>query len=109
LRRIEMARSVVIKAFGKELEVYLVKHKYPNGRIAIAAIDLDDDEPWGTLSVNVPDAPLYEDEIIIKNYSENHVWAMKVVEAFPEMFEETGLTARVGYRSCPVYKFKGGL
>ena len=45
--------------------------KYPNGRTAIELVDYKTYEPIATATVNVPGIPLKENEIIIKNYSEN--------------------------------------
>ena len=45
--------------------------KYPNGRTAIELVDYKTYESIATATVNVPDIELKENEIIIKNYSEN--------------------------------------
>jgi hypothetical protein len=45
--------------------------QYTNGRVAIQLISVEDNEPYAVASVNVPDARLESDEVIIKDYSEN--------------------------------------
>jgi len=45
--------------------------KYDNGRTAIRLTDAEDGGPVMTVSVNLPDHPCLEDEVWIKDYSEN--------------------------------------
>ena len=45
--------------------------RYPNGRTAIELVDYKTYEPIATATVNVPKIILEENEIIIKDYSEN--------------------------------------
>lgn len=45
--------------------------KYPNGRTAIQLFDSTTNEPIATATVNIPEAKLADDEVIIKDYSEN--------------------------------------
>lgn len=98
--------KLTINAFGNDQEIVLNKHEYDNDRIAICAV-CTDGEPWGTLTVNIPEIPLADDEIIVKNYSENEAWVPQVLEALPEVFEPTGRRAQSGWVSCPIYRFKG--
>lgn len=49
----------------------IVQGKYPNGRLALALVDPHTGEPLAKITVNVPECPLQEDEIIVKSYSEN--------------------------------------
>lgn len=42
-----------------------------NGRKAIQLLDAEDGCPFMMVTVNVPEVELAEDEIIVKNYSEN--------------------------------------
>jgi len=44
---------------------------YSNGRTAIQLRDANDGQPIATATVNLPDEPMAEDEVAIKNYSEN--------------------------------------
>jgi hypothetical protein len=52
-------------------EVYLQGGYYSNGRQAIKIISLPKGEVVVKATVNVPDIPLEDGEVIIKNYSEN--------------------------------------
>ena len=49
--------------------------RYYNGRIAITYSIVEDEEigqePFCTATINLPDEPLEEDEVIIKSYAEN--------------------------------------
>ena len=44
---------------------------YSNGRTGIRLIDQVDGEPIATATVNLPNEPLGEGEVIVKDYSEN--------------------------------------
>ena len=44
---------------------------YFNGRIAIQLSDIEDGAPVATATVNVPNEPLADNEVVIKDYSEN--------------------------------------
>jgi hypothetical protein len=50
----------------------LEEGKYSNGRTALSLIDAENGEPVATATINVPDFDIKEDEVIIKDYSENH-------------------------------------
>ncbi len=53
-------------------EVELVFNKYGNGRTAIVLVDTEDNAPLLVATINVPEyIDLKDDEVIIKNYSEN--------------------------------------
>lgn len=75
--------------------------KYSNGRTAIF---LRDAEGWplATATVNIPSIPIAEDEVIIKNYSEN--------EGMYKCLRKAGIISeyirivRTGYVMCPVCK-----
>jgi len=100
-------KKLTINAFGSDQEIVLNKHEYGNNRIAICAISTDDQELWGTLTVNIPEVELADDEIIVKDYSENATWVPQVIEQLPELFEPTGRRAESGFVSCPIYRYKG--
>lgn len=50
------------------------RRRYPNGRVALQLVTHDDGfpEPVATATVNVPEWELADDEVIIKDYAENH-------------------------------------
>ena len=98
--------KLTINTFGSDQEIVLEKHNYGNDRIAITA-SCTDGEPWGTLTVNMPEIHLDDDEIIVKDYSENSEWVPQVIKQLPELFEATGRQAKSGFVSCPIYRYKG--
>lgn len=57
-----------IRACGQEL--MLRARAYRNGRLAVA-VEGRGGEPWGVLTVNLPDLPLQDDEILVKTWDEN--------------------------------------
>ena len=54
-----------------EWECDVVYGQYGNGRTAISLMDAADGSPIATASVNLPDEPLKDKEVAIKDYSEN--------------------------------------
>lgn len=52
-------------------DALLDKKKYGNGRTAIQFLDAEDGCPIVMATVNLPDADIAEDEVAIKDYSEN--------------------------------------
>lgn len=52
-------------------EIKLQFAQYSNGRTAICLTDAVTGEPVMTATVNLPDEPLVEGEVIIKDWSEN--------------------------------------
>jgi len=83
--------------------VSLEWNKYgSNGRTALELIDVEDGSPVMTATVNIPDAHLEPDEMVIKNYSEN--------EGVLEFLQENNIvgpiirTVRTGFVTCPVVK-----
>lgn len=55
---------------GKKVRVDM-SGKYHNGRTAIQIVSAKSGEPYMVASVNVPLVHLEEDEVLIKDYSEN--------------------------------------
>lgn len=55
----------------KPTQVTLRQRNYANGRPALEIIDATDGLLFAVASVNLPDVLLEEDEILIKDYSEN--------------------------------------
>ena len=52
-------------------DVYIDTGYYGNGRLAVSLLEVDTHEPVMVATVNLPDADLAEDEVAIKNWSEN--------------------------------------
>jgi len=64
----------------KKIDIVLYHHKYTvnlefgqykNGRVAIECVDAIDGDPICVATVNIPDEHIEDDEVIIKNWSEN--------------------------------------
>ena len=55
----------------RQWDCYIVIGYYANGRIAIRLLDAQDNEPVAVISVNLPDKAMNDNEVFIKNYSEN--------------------------------------
>ena len=51
--------------------VTVALHKYENGRTAIQLNDATDGHPYAVASVNMPNVLLDDNEVLIKDYSEN--------------------------------------
>ena len=68
--------------------------RYRNNRIALTLVDEDNGEPVATATTNLPDISLDEDEVIIKNYSENEGILQVLIKAnivkSPERFVDAG-------------------
>jgi hypothetical protein len=79
----------------KDWDCVLQFEQYHNGRTAILLIDAEDSSPIATATVNIPEASVGDDEVIIKDYSENsgmfNVLAMAgVIASDPVGFTSSG-------------------
>jgi hypothetical protein len=84
----------------------LVVVKYSDGdRVAIQAKSLDN-EPYGTLTVNIPECPLDENkgEILVKTWSENERFSKTVFDT--GLFEDTGKRFGTGFVEAQVWRVK---
>lgn len=59
----------------------IVFKKYDNGRVALVLVDSRDNCPVGTATINLPSQLLDEDEVFIKEYTENTGVLQALVEA----------------------------
>lgn len=87
--------------FQGEQVIIDLSQKYLNGRTAIQLISVEDYSPYCDVTVNV-DVPLEENEVAIKDYSENEgmldfLIANKVVE-------DTGKRIESGWVKIPICK-----
>ena len=64
-----MTENKIITFDGNTLLVQT--RKYTNNRTAIELIDTEDHMPYIIATVNIPTSSIEEDEVIIKDYSEN--------------------------------------
>ena len=63
--------TLALKTPHAEYDVIIQRKRYSNGRLALEIIDVEDGCPVMMATVNIPEANLKPDEVIIKNYSEN--------------------------------------
>lgn len=64
-------KTFTITQFGSTTEVYIRQRNYPNGRPALELIDVTDHIPYAVATVNLPDVLLEDNEVLVKDYSEN--------------------------------------
>lgn len=81
-----------------ELEVFRPGYR-DGGRTAVAARTLDTGEPYATVTVNLPDEPLGDDEVFVKDYSEGEGTLDALEEA--GLARATGRAVRSGYVTVP--------
>ena len=94
---------VTIDFLGKTIHLTIVEHTYTNNnRLALEAIC--DEEPFGMLTVNIPEAELADDEVCIKTWSENAAWVPQVLAALKDKFIPTGRSVPTGFVTAPIYK-----
>jgi len=73
--------------------------QYDNGRLAIQIVDTDG-MPYAKLTVNIPEYFLPEDQLLVKDYSENTPIANTIFEK--GILVKTGIFAESGYIQAPV-------
>jgi hypothetical protein len=85
--------------------IKIVFDKYANRKPPRICVKLQalNGEPYGILSVNVPDVDNIElDEFVVKNYSENT--GLDDLSRYGGRFEDTGKRVKVGFATCPVWR-----
>lgn len=88
-----------ITAYGEELR--LVLGRYQNLRAAIRLESLLGD-PWGVLTVNLPEVPLGKGELLVKTYGENE--PLRAPALASGLFQDTERRVKVGYAEVEVWK-----
>jgi hypothetical protein len=95
-------KTLALKTPHAEYNVDIRRKRYSNGRLALEIIDVEDGCPVMMATVNIPEANLKPDEVIIKNYSEN--------EGVLEFLIENGIVSEPvrhissGWVTCPIVK-----
>jgi hypothetical protein len=74
--------------------------KYPNGRTAILLTDTETDQPIAKATVNLPDEPMADDEVAIKDFAENG--GMYNVLAMAKIISVPLRIVQVGYENAPI-------
>jgi len=96
---VKLIKKVTYNGWNCDL---LASHYQDNGRLALYLIDSHDREPVAVCTVNLPDK-LGENEVFIKDYSENEGMADFLVQE--GIVEYTGRHVISGYVTIPVCKF----
>lgn len=89
-----------IKAYGEELR--LILERYRNGRSAIR-MESGIGEPYGVLTVNIPEAVLATEEILVKTWAENEPFRAPALAS--GLFKDTGRRIRIEFVDAEVWKF----
>jgi len=89
-----------------KMDCLAVLGRYSNKRLEIQLVSAKDSEPIATATVNLPDEQLEEDEVCIKDYSENEGVLASLIKAgvISEPVRFTGS----GFVSIPICKFLKG-
>lgn len=82
----EILMQVTFSKYKCELEF----RKYHNGRVMIQLNDAQDGEPVAAATVNLAESQIEDDEVIIKDWSEN--------EGMLKCLEEAGVVKFTGHR-----------
>lgn len=106
-----MKYALPVKINVDRSEVTLTVVLYGNGRIAIKGIvmsSMEDiagtfPEPYGILTVNLPDVKLPPRTFCIKDWSENEAFAKAAFET--GMFIDTRIKLETGFVYAPLWKF----
>ena len=80
----------------------VVKAQYGNGATALQLVDAEDSSPIARATVNIPEVELGENEVIIKDYSENEGMLDALVEA--GICVPTGQAVQTGHITAPICK-----
>jgi hypothetical protein len=98
---LEALKNVQFQTFSSMVE-FSIENYQKSGRMALQLHVVDTHELYGTLTCNLPEVPLEDDEIIVKVWSENTQLAQ---DAFNTgLFENTGkLAAEV---RAPIWRIK---
>ncbi len=79
--------------FG-DVEALVVVRRYTNDRVALC-LETPQRTPIITATINIPDAALDPDQVIIKNYSENEGVLAALVQA--ELIQDSGIDIPAGH------------
>ena len=80
-------------------DIYVERYKN-NGRIAIELIDPEDGEIIAVATINIPEIELQENEVIIKDYSENEGMYLTLLMA--GVIGPAKYYVETGFVTCPV-------
>ncbi len=83
----------------KDWDCQVKFQRYINNRLAIQLVT-EQEEPVAMATLNLPDVPLAEDEVLIKSYQENEGMLACLSDA--KLIEPTGMSIRVGENAVHV-------
>jgi hypothetical protein len=77
-------QQTTVNCFGKDYKVKLILEHYSDGNRPAIYVDyldedLDEQLPFGCLTVNIPEVPLEPNQCFVKTWSENEEWAMDLI------------------------------
>lgn len=61
-------------------------------------------EKWGVLTVCIPGTPLAEDQVLVKTWSENELWAREVAQQIG--LEDTGRRVSAGWTEAEIWRWR---
>lgn len=96
------------RQWGDEFNLIPRFGNYENGRLAFRLVDNEMGEPFATITVNLPDAPLLADgEVYVKDWAENEEVVKNLVES--GWLVPTGDSVQSGFVSAKVMRLAGEL
>lgn len=97
----QTAKFMDIEIVFNEIECIVDKsNSYRNERIVLQLVERETGEEVLTATVNIPEVFLKNDEVIIKNYSENEgIFEMLIAAG---ILEDTGKRTETGMVTCPI-------
>jgi len=93
-------KALVISMFGNTYNTVFRTERYSNSRFAIE-LDYKGDR-FATLTTNLPDVPLEEDQVIIKTWSENEEIAKAALAS--GLFRDTGMRVSTGFVQAQIWE-----
>jgi len=88
--------------FDKTYNTVFAVGQYQNGRVAVQLVDAKTSEPFATLTVNIPQATVSDNEIIVKTWTENEPVARAAFES--GLFHDTGKRIPTGFSQAQIWK-----
>jgi hypothetical protein len=90
--------------YGGEYRLKVGHRRYTNGQTKLQLFDMEDGFPYCTATIALEDVTLQEDEVAIKNYSENEGILQSLIKA--DIIEAPHTFIHSGYVKIPVCKLK---
>ena len=99
--------SLTIQYPTGQVEIAVLASRYSHGGRIQVRLEAPNGDPWGTLTVNLPDVPLAQNEILVKTWSENKFLRSPALRC--GLFEDTGRRVPNGFVEAEVWRFTGKL